>query len=240
VFKKKPLAAIKDLQLPNNTKTILQPQIVREITTIELHKNDISLCMVKDAYDVIDVLNCVEYKYYKNMHENFQLKAFSDIQNVFKLYNIDASPYFIEDVQGHITQEMTPVLVPKVSADLHIYFTYHKHVVEKKSDLQNSPADNWYDNWYVIMYKNKLQVDAQTDVQTDAQVDVQTDAQVDAQVDVTCVPITCSNKHQDVLEECSSPSITVKRLKEHLSTMGLKVSGKKDELLKRLLDHLNK
>jgi len=213
----------------NNTQTIFQPQTFDDVvthTTIELHKNDISLYMVKDAYDVIDVLNCVEYKYYKNINENFPLKEFKDIQKVFQLYNVETCPHFLQDTQD--------IQVPKTNTALYTYFTYHKHVVEKKSSNEDStPNDNWYDNWYIIMYKNKLNIELEEE-----QINETPETKC-LQNDTTRVDHV-EKKKQDILQECESQSITVKRLKEHLGEMGLKVSGKKDELLKRLLNHLNK
>ena len=92
--------------------------------------------------------NCIEYKYYKNKIINKNLDSletsFGDIKNMFNTENIQYKPIFIDDPLD-ITEYQRGIL--------NMYFTYHKHVVEKKTD---ETEDLEYNNWYIIMYHDKI------------------------------------------------------------------------------------
>ena len=100
-------------------------------------------------YDIIDCLNCIEYKYYKNTITNKNLNSletsFSDIKDMFTTKNIQYKPVFIDDLL-YITEYQKGIS--------NVYFTYHKHIVEKKTDDIEECLE--YNNWYIIMYHNQI------------------------------------------------------------------------------------
>ena len=137
-----PKTIIKDLK---NTEFNFQ--------TIDLYQKDISIFKVSSLYDIVDILNCIEYKYYKNQIKNQTLLSdFSTIENGFTDLSILYKPMYISDPLDFKQY--------KLEKDI-IYFTYHKHTIEKHiTQIDEGNGDDKeiieYDNWYIIMYKDAL------------------------------------------------------------------------------------
>lgn len=114
----------------------------------------------------------------------------------------------------------------KATKSTTIYFTYHKHVVEKKN-ADGEMETSEYDNWYVVMYKNKLLGFPPNQPKLDTVTVNNTPPQ----------PIESPTRKQQILQELEgNPKVTLKILKEYLCELGLKVTGKKDELYNRLVE----
>lgn len=131
---------------PKRTVTYLK-NTEYNFQTIDLYQKDISVFKVSTLYDIVDVVNCIEYKYYKNMIENNVLQTdFSIIQKCFNDLSILYKPIYISD----------PLDFSQYTLEKNvIYFTYHKHTIEKQNEQQNEEIIE-YDNWYIIMYKDAL------------------------------------------------------------------------------------
>ena len=237
--------------------------------TIELHQKNISVYKVNDLYNIIDIINCIEYKYYKNQIENSSLdnnpdNVFTNIVNMFRNLKIEYTPVFISD----------PLDFNQYKDDKNnIYFTYYKHIIEKKTDEIEEIIE--YNNWYVLLYNDELifskpkqqsiinQTNQTNANQTNAN---QTNANEtnanQTNVNETNVNQTNANqtnanqtnanqtnanetnanqtnvkeqvKNEYLLMKNDNKKVTIKILKELLQKLGLKVSGKREELQERL------
>ena len=225
VFKKRKVDIIK---LPE--QNIIKTKHSKfDFTTIDLHQNNFSIYKIGCLYDIIDCLNCIEYKYYKNKIINTNLDSletsFDDITNMFNTENIQYKPIFIDD----------PLDITEYQKGIpNIYFTYHKHIVEKKTDETEECLE--YNNWYIIMYHDKIvfelpnnsnQVIGQEVVEEIGQAVVE---EVSQEV--------VEEVSQEVVEEYTvlknNGKITIKVLKDLLKKLNIKSSGKKEELQARL------
>jgi hypothetical protein len=213
------------LQTPK-TEIYTQPQHDTkpyfDFKTIELkNKNDnrgLSVFKIATKYDVIDVMNCIEYKYYKHLIPDGAIMSFEDIAQTFTQVGIEYTPQFIE----------SPFDIVYTTGDTNVYFTHYKHTIEKKSEDNKDNKDNndnndtlQYDNWYIVLNDEKLLFDPHA-------VKPQT-------VNETTSPTPVDTA--EPLESKGAPVPTVKILKEQLKKAGLPVTGKKEELIARLNKH---
>ena len=214
--------------------------------TIDLHKNNFSLYMLNTTYDLIDLLNCIEYKYYKNIIQDKYLESFTDIISIFEDLNISYKPIYVDNVYN-ILEQSQPIGT-EFNVGNPIYFTYHKHTVDKKMGDEIEVIE--YNNWYVIMHKSNLLFDT-SKIQNNEiqQVKISSNTE-NEQVKISSnteneqvkmvednVNISKNSEYQMVLQEINS-NITVKKLKMYLSEYNLKISGKKEELISRLMEHI--
>lgn len=207
-------------------------------TVIDLHRYNLSVQKISDTYELVDLLNCIEYQYNKLSIENSIISSFQDIQRTFKLLNTTYIPMYIDDpfdIQQYNHNNST------------FYFTFHNHVVEKQTDGDIEKKE--FDNWYVILHNGLLlfnnisTLESQaTDKVTDTQV---SDKVTDTQVTDKVTPSPNSSIEQNNIEQINKylqtnkNKTTIKELQCHLKTLGLKTSGKKEELLNRLTSALN-
>jgi SAM-dependent methyltransferase len=257
----------------NNNEKVLKKQTIPQIPqipqnfdisgitqfnfeTIDLHQKNTSVYKINSLYNIVDIINCIEYKYYKNCIQDELLndtpdKIFCKIQKMFNDLNIVYIPFFIKDPVDFSEYK---------NGKMNLYFTYHKHIVERKiitESNQNNQACTpemeqlEYNNWYIIMYNECLLFDKprQNEIITTTQeqpekMQIETTQeqpekmQIETTQDENLVDskkVMCK-KYNNLLE--SKSKITIKILKELLQEVGLKVSGKRDELQKRLDDYL--
>jgi SAM-dependent methyltransferase len=205
--------------------------------TIELHQKNVSVCKVNDLYNIVDIINCIEYNYYKNKIQNQSLddnpnNVFSNIVNMFRDLKIQYTPVFISD----------PLNFDEYKDDVNcIYFTYYKHIIEKKTDEIEEIIE--YNNWYVLLYNDELifskpkqeSIINETNVN---ETNVNETNVNETNVNETNVNETNVNKEQVKNEylrmKNDNKKVTIKILKELLQKLGLKVSGKREELQERL------
>lgn len=188
-------------------------------TLTDLHQHNLSVYKIATSYDLIDVMNCIEYKYYKHVIANGDIVTFEDISNIFRSMSITYEPIFVENPYQLQSYSKT---------DNCIHFTYYKNQIDKKN-ADGEIEQIEYDNWYVILNKNKL-VFKNTDISLNEDKSAQ-----------------CTNKISKVEEKKTentyetallNPKITLKQLKDIAAELGLKVSGKKEELHIRITNHL--
>jgi hypothetical protein len=127
-----------------------------------------------------------------------------------------------------------------------IYFTYYKHIIEKKNvDGETEMIE--YNNWYIILHKNKLCFTiAAASVSEGVPEGVPEGVSEGVQEGVPGVPEGVQegvqeNKKREIMEYIeSNKKLTIKMLKEYLVMYNLKTSGKRDELLERLIEYIKK
>ena len=265
VFKK---TNIEEMQTNNNTfndtistspsviyqtvNTLKDMKTEFDFETIDLQQNNISVYKVSSLYNIIDTLNCIEYKYYKNTVQDIIIDGTPDIvtKHIRKLFddlNIIYNPQFISDPLNFDEYK---------NGKLNIYFTYYKHTIEKKSDIlvdnENSTEIIEYNNWYIIMHNHNLIFDKpikQTIVETQ-QIIVETQQTIVETEQLTIVeteqqPIVETEQPTKSKSECkikieyeklktSGDKITIKILKELLQKLNIKTTGKKEDLQQRL------
>lgn len=184
-----------------------------DFNTIDLHNMNLSVFKLSTTHDVVNLVNCIDYKYNRNHIENVQLNTFDDIKSVFETIIYDFQPVYI-------TNPVDANLYIGATTKQQLYFTYHKNVIEKKSDSNDTNTIE-YDNWYIILYNDKMLFNVE-----------------DISPNVKGVIESNENKPSDrkkqVLAMIDSEKVTVKILKELLIEFGLKLTGKKEELYNRL------
>jgi hypothetical protein len=108
-------------------------------------------------YDIIDVLNCIKVKYYKNYYENCPIVTFEDILRIFsELQIFDITPVECQNQiifsQGWDGVNMSRSLVKTKKS---MTFVYNLHTIEKKGE--NDTIENIrFDNWYILMNNGNI------------------------------------------------------------------------------------
>ena len=216
--------------------SLINPDIVKtEFRTIDLHKYDISVFKFTSLYDILDVLNCINYKYYKSQVENKQISSFNDIKTLFENYNIPYIPKFLQSANDIEEYE---------SISNYIYFTYYKHTLEKKTESDGVEILE-FDNWYVILHKDKLlfnKSEINKNFNTKIEYQNKTEEQeIEKTIDIKT--IQNNPKLEDSLKKKIETALNGKmckipELKNILKECKLKTSGNKDELVKRLKEYI--
>lgn len=213
-----------------------------DFDTIDLHQKDIIVQRITSLYNIIDIINCIEYRYYKNDIQNIDLNDVPEIvvpviEKMFRDLRIQYDPVFIKD----------PVDFSEYSdSDLQLYFTYHKHVVEKKTENEGDEEITEYNNWYIIMYKDKLLFKKpveQNELTNVTEVLLPVEEKRASNIIRQQLEQTESDIKQQLLQEYttvkdSNAKLTIKILKEFLQRVDLKLSGKREELQQRLETYL--
>jgi len=212
--------------------------------TINLQQNDISVYKISSLYDIVDVINCIEYKYYKNKISNKIIESqpnmsFNDILTLFNDLNIIYKPIFVSDPLNFDNYK---------DITNNIYFTHYKYVIEKR----NNESVNENDDIEVKENNDNLDVKENNDnldvKENNDNLDVkENNDNLDIKENNDNLDVKENNDNLDVKETIKlewdeikrSNKISVKILKEFLLKLDLKVSGKKDELQKRLENRLN-
>ncbi len=254
VFRKenKPQTAVDSefVTVLNKTPEHVNRKTLFNFDTIQIQQNGVSVYKVSSKYDIVDIINCIDYKYYKNRIDDKPITCFEDITSTFDELGIQFNPVFITDP---LNDDSVPTAKQKKA--LEIKFTYHKHIVEKKN-TEGDIETTEYDNWYVVLYKNKLVNKSPTSASTlPKQSPTNQVTPVSPTNQVT--PVSPTNhtesektyamtikkdvrNQQILLELQANPKTTLKVLKGYLGELGLKLSGKKEELYNRILEHCNK
>ena len=227
--------------------------------TIDLQQKNMSVYKIENLYDIIDIINCIDYKYYKynannkNIDENF----ITNINKLFSDLNIEYTPKFIND----------PLNFNEYSiGKCNIYFTNYKYTIEKRQEIDNNSNENIeYNNWYIIMYNEQILFDKPVTQSQEAQpqeiqsqetqpqqaqlqeIRSQETLSQETQSQETQPQETQPQENSEILKvkelyenlKTKNEKITIKILKDLLSKLNLKTSGKKEELQIRLEKSLN-
>jgi hypothetical protein len=212
-----------------------------DFETIDLHQKNISVQRISSLYNIVDIINCIEYRYYKNDVKDVQLDnipeiGFPIIEKLFSELKIQYQPIFVNDPLNFDQYLEVPS---------HIYFTYHKHVIEKRTDTENDQENVEYNNWYIIMNNNNLLFSKpsekyETYIETQNNTEqIEVNGKPDHNIEIQ----NQSDSKYQLLQDYnkvkdSNVKITIKLLKEFLQRVDLKVSGKRDELQQRLETYL--
>jgi len=221
----------KDVSIKNEISYINTKDVSYEI--IDLHKDNLSVYKINTLYDVLDVLNCKEYTYYRNDYTNKMIENFQDISSCIK--NVK----FIQN----------PLDLSEYNVDNCLYITFYKHTIEKKvKDDENTETEIIeYNNWYIVFHKNQMffTIQKNKDVETLQKDDIETkltklslkeDEEEDKKEDEE------EDKKEDEKDEIKSvlnnKKVTIVVLKNYLKKYNLKTSGNKDELINRLRNYM--
>ena len=218
VFRKKDLEENNTI-LPKIEKTKISTKnnIFSNFNLIDLQKLNMQVYKINTTYDIIDLINCIEYQYNKMLFDNTEINNFDDIKSLFN--NLSQSCKYLGNLDNLLEENTTDIC----------YFTHYKHSVEKKN-LQGELENIDYNNWYLLMYNNQImfQKDAHklTEHVTPTEHVIETEH------------ITSNNIiYNEFLERIKNEKTTIKLLKEYLERINLKTSGKKEELLNRIHDY---
>jgi len=212
-------------------KNINDPIIREELgfNNIILHHNDFSAVKISSGYDILNVLNCIEYKYYKNKYNNKNINSYDDIQCIFKEYDINYNSVFVENLYKFSLENNSYMK--------NIYFTNCKNIIEKKEKETNKVEIQEETVWYILFYKNKICFDWPQ--QQEQQQQEQQQPQEQEQQQEQQQPNKKNEIKQKVLEmKEKNEKFTIKNIKPYLEELNLKTTGKKDELLNRLFEYL--
>jgi SAM-dependent methyltransferase len=257
-------------QKNNNQENNLQKQFIPHIEqnfdisgltqfnfeTIDLHQKNTSVYKINSLYNIIDMINCIEYKYYKNCIQDESLddtpdKTFPRIQKIFDDLNINYIPIFIKD-----PLDFSEYFIGKKN----LYFTYHRHVVERRvqnqaeSNIETEMEQLEYNNWYIIMHNECLLFDKpksteniiETENQIESETPIESKIPIESEMPIESETPVESEKSLDkkklIYEKYngllqSNTKMTIKIIKELLEEIGLKTYGKKEELQKRLEEY---
>ncbi|NBO98887.1 MAG: methyltransferase domain-containing protein [Proteobacteria bacterium] len=217
---------------------------------IDLHTMDLQAIKIQSNYDIYDIMNCIEFKYYKNEHDHIVLNTGEFSESI--LPNVP-----IKIVKNVYDAKDYSCDIPRV------HFTHYLHTIEKKATDNESYQRFEHNNWYILVHKHKIfftmesneqlaghdvQSVEQPDVQSVEQPDVQSVEQLAVQdVDETrCRSLVVDVQDVDelkavmkLLSEGNVKKVTLKTLKSVLLSLGLKTTGNKDVLIERLKQHAN-
>jgi hypothetical protein len=222
-------------QRNGDTTTTTQPRVENEKNivaqqeqsqVIDLYRNDLSVIKITCSYDIVDVLNCMNYQYYKHVHENFPINSFDDIVNVLSTYNVEYIPKFVDNVF-----DMSLYIKD------HIHFTFYKHIVEKKIQDSSELENIEYDNWYIVLQHKKLVFNPPASIDTTMFPKTTQEPEEISPKETSPKEMSPQDRKQLCKQELDT-KITVKRLKEWLDEFGLQSKGKKEELQQRLSQFL--
>jgi hypothetical protein len=216
VFQKKSAALEQPIKIIQNQPSPTNGDI---FSTIDLHQHNLSVHKISTKYDIVDLMNCIEYKYYKNKFPNQPLITFDDICDTFQQAGITQySPVYIESLVSVLQDQLT-------DATHNVRFTFHKHVVEKK-DAEGNVEVIQFNHFYVVLFKGKILYNNNDVGGTEIKQNTSTQPEQKQVIQAKAI-----------LQELSNGKVTINLLKVHLKSLGLAVSGKKEDLYKRLVDH---
>ena len=223
--------------------------------TIDLHQKGISVQRITSFYNIVDIVNCIEYRYYKNSVDDFALddipeRVFPKIQSAFKKLGIIYTPHFVSDPVDFGEY--------RVLGDT-LSFTYHKHIIERageisgQTNLKSSTTETLeYHNWYIIMHNDQLIFNLETNSRQDLNTlksepvqpvqpvesiqPVEPVEAVEAVQPVEAKQISVKDEYAEL--QRSGTKITIRVLKALLQQVGLKTGGKREELQTRLEEFL--
>jgi SAM-dependent methyltransferase len=231
VFQKKSKKDV-EIHLKNEKiETIVENVIEKEYKLINVESQNIQLHKIETIYDIIDIINCIEYSYNKLNYTNKEIEGFDDIHQIFEKLSCKYKPYFLNKLSE---QHMENSIV----------FYHNIYTVEKinKSDTPNENQENAnvYKNWYILLFNNKFvvhselckEIKLEENITNETEIKVKSETETKVKSEVT-TEVT-NETETKVKSEVDYKLYTIKQLQEELKKMGLKVSGKKAELIERI------
>lgn len=198
------------------------------------HK-DIQFHKIKTTYDIYNILNCLKYNVFKSKYQNLELKSLHDIKLCIDEL---ASPSL------NITYYQKGDLI-----DNNNYIYFYNTLFEEETEGEEGTEIISVEQFYIILLNHKI-IQTKQSIETINQL-LESNQQpssiytpspsIDTPSPSIDTPSQNSRKEELITElKKLGNKITVVLLKEYLKECGLKTSGKKDELLQRLNEHLNK
>jgi hypothetical protein len=245
-----------ELALPKTT-TVVQPSV---FTTIDLHHMNLTAHKISTRYDIVDLVNCIEYKFYKNTFQNGDIASFDDILDTFKACGI------VEYIPLHVNvlhpSEITSGCESFGDTTNYIHFIYNRHTIERKvMDTESDTIE--YNNWYILLLEGKI-LYTRSDMQRQVANDTSANGASDTSANDTSANDTSASDTNDANDTSANDAndtsdtndasvstelpdinstatnmkeVTVVMLRERLKALGLKTAGKKQDLYDRLVEY---
>lgn len=221
---------------------------------------------IENIYNIIDVINCIEYKIYKNMFENKEMSDESILYwNKLNIYNSNLILH--NQLQTHAKSK-------DVLNNIYIYnheYLNDIHSTTSITDANTLKNDDHkiddinqknlsYSDYYIILYKNKIilnndEIDIIRNLICNYESTLTESSLTESSLTENCessenkqskVVLNIEENSSSMLEMSikkqleSSEKLTIPIIKEFLKKLALKTSGNKEELLARLNNYLNK
>lgn len=203
--------------------------------TLALDK-DITLHKVTNLSDIIDVINCVEFKYNKFTIDDKVIHEYEQIR------------HFLNE----ISDEDTPMLINSNDIDTiepkDRYITFYQYQHEQLNDTDFDTVPEIIVYTYIVLYKSEI-YQTFDNIKTLYSKLVNKTKQVHVETNVKPFAEPLSETLSEPLDAikmtirgilASKEKLTIPVLKNYLKSMNEKTTGKKDELLKRLSSVVNK
>jgi hypothetical protein len=236
----KPLDSTK---IKSNYKKINNPKVLEEkgFNNIILHNNDLSAIKISCTYDILNILNCIEYKYYKNEYNNVVINEMEDIKNIIEDCKINLDAIFVADIYKF----------ENTTSNKKLHFTNFKNITEKKEKDSNEIEIQEEIYWYILLNKNNILFEWPEIILQSSPTEKIEESNQECESNEECQEqitekIEESNEEQKeniknkILKmKENNEKFTIKTIKPLLEELNLKTSGKKEELLNRLMSYLN-
>lgn len=234
VFKKNRELTTNKLPILKNQKIYSHKANLTDNSKSELY--GLQFYKVENIYNIIDLINCIEYKIYKNMFEN----KIINLESIFDWNKVKIGNYNLI-LHNHMDNY-------KYSDN-----SYHNIYMYKFEYLSDAEEVSHTD-YYVVLYKNKIILtDAEVSILKDTLTNYE-DEHTPKEIESSCENINIiSNTDEEIYNSSqkkeiadikkqleSSEKLTIPVIKEFLKKLDLKLSGNKEELLLRLKSFLNK
>ncbi len=197
------------------------------------HKN-IQFHKIKTSYDIFNILNCLKFNIFKRAYSNKVLTSLDDIKLCMK-----------ECIKDILYYEKGMHAENKRSY-MYFYNTFFEEEVEEEKVL--------VEQFYIVLLNNSI-IQTKDNIETINNILNSSGKKIEHKdkdtehKDKDTEHKDKDTEHKDTSEndkmksgikkELENPKITVVKLKEYLKQLGLKTTGKKDELMNRLLENLN-
>ena len=221
-----------------------------EYKNLKFHK-------IQCSYDIFNLLNCINYTVFKNMHTNFEIKSFDDIKSVLSSVNsniqihykqtraIDSDKQYMYVYKSLFEEEQTQpsesneILEPIIIEQFYIILYNHSIIQTKDSiikiqeELNNTPKIQ-------IKTEKVKEIKENIEHQVEAKVEDKVEAKEEVKEDVKeeDVPGIFRDTIKNDMKTLGK-KITLVKIKYYLKQLNCKTSGNKDELLQRLNEQLN-
>lgn len=122
-FKKKKNTKTKQIK----SKTNIEKNNITEIEKC-LESQEYRIVKISSSYELLDILNCIEYKYNIFDFENFQITVFQDVEKVFEMYNVCYTPLLIEECEKYTCGFINTIMVQE---NIHLVLFYETLFVDQ-------------------------------------------------------------------------------------------------------------
>lgn len=124
IFKKKKITNSNKLKPENKIQRNTIPEIDKCLESQEYR-----IVKISSSYELLDILNCIEYKYNNFDFENFQISTFENIVKVFDIYKINYTPLLIEECENYACGYINTIMFQD---NIHLVLFYETLFVDQQ------------------------------------------------------------------------------------------------------------